>query len=157
MQTSVHIALAAIVLAWQGCAAITSDSQTTPIQCPAGQHALSASCAWDTVVDTITTAVQTQLRSPINGGTPTAFPLAGCYIMSADPVSVHTSQLLSWMNTTSSTITITQTGGIPLVTIPPGQTSGGVYWSSAGGVAYSLSTCTGGANATASRIIITVA
>jgi hypothetical protein len=159
MQTSVHIALAAIIFAWQGCAAITSDSQATnnTVECPAGQHALSSSCAWDTVVDTIRTTVQTETLTPLNGGAPQTKPLAGCYTMSADPVSVHTNQALSWMNTTSATITLTQSGGIPLATLAPGETSRGVYWSSAGGIAYSLSTCTGGVAAKASQIIVTVA
>lgn len=124
----------------QGCGTTTTATQPQT-QCPAGQHSLGTTCAWDTVTITIgpgLDAGQVAHSLPADA--------AGCFAFSANPTSVHTNQLVQWTNNSSATITIYQSPATPLTTVGPGQTSGGVYWSNAGTVTYRPSSCQAGTN-----------
>jgi hypothetical protein len=125
------ITFALFVLAGQGCSGATAPD-TTSTQCAAGQHAVGASCAWNPAQVTL-------------GPSATA---DGCPVFSPNPVSVHTNQLVEWTNNSSTSRTVYQFEGFnngvpsnPLSTVAPGQTSGGVYWSSAGSISVFLSGC----------------
>ena len=130
------LALGVAVGIGQGCAPAPTDSQSQ-VQCPSGQYVLGTSCAWDPVTITIGPGLDAyQLANSFP-----AADAAGCFAFSANPMSVHRDQLVEWTNNTSATITIYQSNNTPLITVAPGQTSAGTFWSSAGTVTYSPSTC----------------
>ena len=86
--------VALIGVASQGCSSgATTDVQT--VQCPAGQHALATSCAWDPVVVTIGPSLTAD----------------GCPVFSPNPVSAHTNQLVQWTNNNSAARTVYQFEG----------------------------------------------
>jgi len=125
----------------QGCSSSTSPAAAT---CPAGQHALSTGCAYD--------ALQIAIGP---GGTS-----ASCPTFAPNPASAHTNQLIEWTNNTSATLTVYQFEGfnngvppVPLTTVSPGQTSGGVYYSSAGSISVYAGGC---GNVGEGNIVITV-
>jgi hypothetical protein len=123
-----------------GCAVAPTDSQPQ-LQCPAGTYVLGTECAWDPVTITIGPGVDAgQLAHSIPADA------AGCFAFSANPMSVHRDQLVEWINNTSTTITIYQSPSTPLVTVAPGQTSAGTFWSNAGTVTYRPSTCNASTN-----------
>lgn len=126
------------VAAGQGCGTSTTPTQPQT-QCPAGQHVLGTSCAWDPVTISIGPGLD---AFQVSNASPGA--AAGCFAFSGNPASAHTNQLVQWTNNSSATITIFQSPATPLTTVGPGQTSGGVYWGSAGTVAYRPSTCASG-------------
>jgi hypothetical protein len=118
-----------------GCSASPTAAQPQ-VQCAAGQHVLGTSCAWDTATITIGAGLDAfQVANASPGAA------AGCYAFSANPASVHTNQLVQWVNNSSATITIFQSPAVPLTTVAPGQTSGTVYWSTTGTVTYRPSSC----------------
>ncbi len=129
------------VAAVQGCGTTTTTATQPQVQCAAGQHSLGTSCAWDAVTITIGPGLDAY---QVANASPNA--AAGCFAFSANPTSVHTSQAVQWTNNSSSTITIYQSPATPLVTVAPGQTSGGVNWASAGTVTYRPSSCQSGTN-----------
>ena len=121
MRILAGITFALIGIVLQGC----SSSGPTAAQCPAGQHALSSGCAYD--------ALQVAIGPSLDS--------AYCPTFSPNPASAHTNQLIEWTNNTSTTLTVYQFEGwnngvppVPLTTIGPGQTSGGLFYSSAGSV-----------------------
>jgi hypothetical protein len=132
---------ALIGLVSQGCS--SSNSATAP-QCPAGQHALSVGCAYDA----LQIAIGPGLDSP------------NCPTFSPNPASAHTNQLIEWTNNTSTTLTVYQFEGfnngvppVPLTTVSPGQTSGGLFYSTAGSVSVYAGGC---GNISEGTLIITV-
>jgi hypothetical protein len=130
MRVVAGLIVALIGLASQACSSSTTAAQT--VQCPAGQHALSTSCAWDPVVVTLGPSLTTD----------------GCPVFSPNPVSAHTNQVVQWVNNNSASRTVYQFEGfnngvapVPLTSVNPGQTSGGIFWSSAGSILVYLSGC----------------
>jgi hypothetical protein len=128
MRILAGVTFALVGLVLQGC---SSSSGPTAAQCPAGQHALSSGCAYDA----LQVAIGPGVDSP------------GCPTFSPNPASAHTNQLIEWTNNTSATLTVYQFEGfnngippVPLTTVGPGQTSTGLFYSSAG----SISTYAGG-------------
>lgn len=130
MRIVAGVMFALIGLAGLGC----SSSSTAPQgpTCATGQHAVGSSCAWDVVQVTLGPSVTSD----------------GCPVFSPNPVSLHSNQAVEWVNNSSSTETVYQFEGFnngvppaPLVTVGAGQTSGGVFWSSAGNVSVFLSSC----------------
>jgi hypothetical protein len=138
MRHVLGVMLALAVGVGQGCSASPTASQPQT-QCAAGQHVLGTSCAWDTVTITIGPGLDAYQVANASPGA-----AAGCFVFSANPTSVHTNQLVQWVNNSTATITIFQSPATPLTTVGPGQTSGGVYWASAGTVTYRPSTCAAG-------------
>jgi hypothetical protein len=66
-----------------------------------------------------------------------------CPTFSPQPASAATGQSVQWFNNSGSDITLFQAPDhTPIVTIAAGLTSGGVFWSQAGTIAYTASTCT---------------
>ena len=139
-----HVLRAMVVLAvvlGQGCGTTTTATQPQ-VQCQAGQHSLGTSCAWDDITITIGPGLDA-------GQVAHSFPAsdaAGCFAFSANPASAHTNQAVQWVNNSSSAVTIYEAPALPLTTVAPGQTSGGVNWSTAGTVTYRPSTCQSGTN-----------
>ncbi|HTB77431.1 MAG TPA: hypothetical protein VK762_29505 [Polyangiaceae bacterium] len=138
-----HAASVLVILGCQACSA-ASSSETPVVQCPAGQHALSTSCAWDPV------------EVAIGPGT----DASGCPVFSPNPVSAHENQLVEWTNNTSASLTVFQFEGTnngvpatPLTTVNAGATSGGIFWSNAGSIAVYPSGCS---SASGGTIIVTV-
>jgi hypothetical protein len=130
MRIVAGIAFALISLVWQGCSA--GSSTAPPVQCAVGQHPIGTSCAWDPVFVAIGPGVTSD----------------GCPVFSPTPASLHTNQVVEWTNNSTTTRTVYQFMGwnngvppTPLATVAPGQTSGGVFWSSAGSVSVYLSGC----------------
>ena len=140
MRILAGLTFALIGLVLQGC----SSSGPTAAQCPAGQHALSSGCAYDALQIAIGPSMASQY----------------CPTFSPNPASAHSNQLIEWTNNTSGTVTVYQFEGfnngvapVPLTTVDPGQTSGGIFYSSAG----SVSVFTGGCgNPSEGTLIITV-
>ena len=129
MRILAGVTFALIGLVLQGCS--SSDSPTAA-QCPAGQHALSSGCAYD--------ALQIAI-GPSNAS-------ANCPTFSPNPASAHANQLIEWTNNTSTTLTVYQFEGfnngvppVPLTTVDPGQTSGGIFYSSAGSISVYAGGC----------------
>jgi hypothetical protein len=130
MRILAGVTFALIGLVLQGCS--SSDSPTAA-QCPAGQHALSGGdCAYD--------ALQVQI-GPGDAS-------ANCPTFSPNPASAHTNQLIEWTNNTSTSLTVYQFEGfnngvppVPLTTVNPGETSGGVFYSSAGSISVYAGGC----------------
>src|ERR1019366_2579505 len=77
--------VAVLLLVSQGC--VNSNPPAPSVTCPAGQHVLGTSCAWDFVT--------------VNIG-PSVFPQgvawAGCPQFSPNPVSAHTNGVVQWTN-----------------------------------------------------------
>jgi hypothetical protein len=141
MRILAGVTLALIGFISQGCS--SSDSPTAA-QCPAGQHALSSGCAYD--------ALQIAI-GPSEAS-------AGCPTFSPSPASAHENQLIEWTNNTSATLTVYQFEGfnngvppVPLTTVDPGQTSGGIFYSSAGSVSVYATGC---GNVDEGVVVITV-
>ncbi len=141
MRILAGVTFALIGLISQGCS--SSDSPTAA-QCPAGQHALSSGCAYD--------AVQIAI-GPDDAS-------AGCPTFSPGTASAHTNQLIEWTNNTSATLTVYQFEGfnngvapVPLTTVGPGQTSGGIFYSSAGSISVFAGGC---GNVAEGTVVITV-
>lgn len=124
---SLFVALATVALAL-GCVAPTASTTT---QCPTGQHAVGTSCAYDAVIITIGPGQM--------GGAFTT----NCPTFSPNPASTRANQVVQWTNNTTGALTVYRSTGTPLVTVNPGQTSGGIYWSTAGNIAYGVGTCSG--------------
>jgi hypothetical protein len=109
-----------------------AKSTTAPTaQCPVGQHVLANSCAYDFVTITIGPGMQGSSYS----GT--------CPLFSPTPASAKANQGVQWVNNTTVTLTVNQSTGVPLVTVNPGQTSGQVYWRTAGNVGFGVAACNG--------------
>ena len=143
MRLASHAASLLVVLGCQACSA-ASSSETPPVQCPAGQHALSTSCAWDPV------------EVAIGPGT----DASGCPVFSPNPVSAHENQLVEWTNNTSTALTVYQYEGTnngvpatPLTTVNAGETSGGIFWSNAESIAVYKGGCS---SASGGTVVVTV-
>ena len=134
MRVVIPIAFALSVLVCQACSDTNADSQTA-VQCPAGQHALSTSCAWDPITIQLGPAIALNAS-----GTP-----SGCPVQSPNPASAHTNQLVQWQNNTAGTLTVFQSLGgtaqTPLSTAAAGQLSGGVFWGSAETITIATTGC----------------
>jgi hypothetical protein len=66
-----------------------------------------------------------------------------CPTFNPEPASAAVGQSVEWFNNSGADITLFQASGhTPIVTIPAGMTSSGVFWSEAGTIAYTASTCT---------------
>lgn len=85
------------------------------------------------------------IRSP-HGGPPTDTII--CSPLTPNPASAAVGQTVEWFNNSGADLTLFQRYAInsgipnsPIVTIPAGQTSGGVYWSAVGTITYVISTC----------------
>ena len=129
MRILAGVTFALIGLVLQGC---SSSSGPTASQCPAGQHALSSGCAYDA----LQIAIGPSMAS------------ANCPTFSPNPASAHANQLIEWTNNTSTTLTVYQFEGfnngvppVPLTTVDPGQTSGGIFYSSAGSISVYAGGC----------------
>ena len=130
MRIVASIAFAVFAVVCQACSSGSTAPQT--VQCPTGQHALGTTCAWDPVVVTLGPSLTSD----------------GCPVFSPSPVSAHTNQVVKWTNNSSSSRTVYQFEGfnngvppVPLATVSPGQTSNGVFWSTAGTISVYLSGC----------------
>jgi hypothetical protein len=136
--TPVFAALAAVALA--GCS--TSSAPTSPT----GPSAVVITIGPPVMtVDTTGESVCTTSVGPfhtlcvIQPVTDTTI----CPTFSPDPASAATGQSVRWFNNSGAAITLFQAPNhSPIVTIAAGATSSGVYWSQAGTVAYTGSTCT---------------
>ena len=136
MRIVTAIMVVLIGVASQGCAKTgVTDTQTNTAQCASGQHAISSTdCAWNPVIVAIGPTLATD----------------GCPVFSPNPVAVHTNQLVEWTNNYSAAVTVYQFEGfnngvapLPLTSVNPGQTSGGVYWSTAESISVFTSKCSG--------------
>ncbi|MDB4875574.1 MAG: hypothetical protein JWM41_2020 [Gemmatimonadetes bacterium] len=135
------------MLACLGCPTDSTQPHDTPTACPAGQRALSVGCGWLPDTITIGPGVQTNTVTPLNGGAPQQISITGCFLFSPNPLSVHRNQPVYWTNNSTVSVTVFSYGSgtpTPYVTLAPGQSGGGVFWSSAGFAAYSVSSCTSG-------------
>ena len=72
-----------------------------------------------------------------------------CSPFTANPASVKVNQTVEWFNNSGAAVTLFQQYAInsgqaatPIVTIPAGQTSNGVFWRQAGTISYTDSNCT---------------
>lgn len=96
-------------------------------------------------VDTTGTTVCSQGVGPFHTRC-TAMPVTDttiCPTFSPQPASAPVGQSVEWFNNSGAAITLFQAPDhTPIVTIPAGLTSSGVYWSQAGSIAYTASTCT---------------
>ena len=123
-----HMTFALFVFVCQGCSDNTAASQAVA-QCPAGQHPLSAGCAWD----------------PVEIAIGPATDASGCPRFSPNPASAHKNQLVQWKNGTPATQTVYQYEGmIPpklLTTLGPSQKSAGEFWSNAGTITVFIGGC----------------
>jgi hypothetical protein len=156
MRTTARVALAFIVLACLGCPAIATTEPATPVQCPAGQRVVGTACGWNPVTITIGPDVQTFSFIPLEGGQAQQRSLPGCFVFSPNPQSVHLNQPVYWTNNSTVAVTVFQTNtGTPLATVAPGQNAGGVFWSSAGVVAFTVGSCAS-VDAKNGQIIVTL-
>jgi len=134
MRNIVPSAFALVLVAAIACGTSPTGADNKT-QCPAGQHALSTSCAWDPITIQLGPAIALNAS-----GTP-----SGCPVQSPNPASAHTNQLVQWQNNTAGTLTVFQSLGgtaqTPLSTAAAGQLSGGVFWGSAETITIATTGC----------------